>query len=319
MRKLSSRSQDPHGCPIETDQRDPAAPTVRVSAQSPSGLNGVTDSALRLVDLPPLPALAVKALRMVSNTEARLRDLHSLLASDQAFCVEILKIVNSPLYGIRVEISSITQAMMLLGFERVRALILTVGMRSFVGGTFNLGDIKACWRHSLSTALIAEEVAGVTGIDRDVAYTAGLMHNLGRLALVMLRPKQFTELVQLAQEHPCDPQEEERRIFGMDHCEVGRSLVRTWKLPGQFLELMTSHDGGEQRINQPFNIISLMRLSCALSDTIGFEVVRSSRRRNYVELRACVPARSRARFAAGPEELRQRITDRVDSIEAIEW
>ena len=289
---------------------------VPTSSSAVAGFAGINSSALALVDLPPLPAVAIKALRMVSNHEARLRDLHTLLAADTAFSVEILKLVNSPLYGIRVEISSVMQAMMLLGFERIRGLILTIGMRAFVGGALNVSGIRTCWRHSLATALLAEEVAAATHLDKDVAYTAGLMHDLGRLAMVVLRPQQYANLIEASRELPCDPLQEERRIFGTDHCEAGRSLVLAWKLPGPFIEMASAHHDREPEGKSNFDMLSVVRLSCALSEAIGFEVIRSNIRRTYAELVAAMPAAGRERFPREAEELTQLITAKVDSLEA---
>jgi len=119
----------------------------------------------------------------------------------------------------------------------------------------------------------------------------------------------------MAEEQPCDVQQEERRLFGVDHCEAGRSLIVAWNLP-QFLEVTANHhelSQGQGEIEVP----ALVGLSCALSETIGFEVVRSSIRRSYCEIIARLASEIQHRFPAEEVELSRRITDKVNSLEAI--
>jgi putative nucleotidyltransferase with HDIG domain len=277
----------------------------------------VSTSALALLDVPPLPALAIKALRMVSDNEARLRELHALVAADQAFCAEILKIVNSPLYGTRFEITSIMQAMMLLGFERVRGLLLTIGMRSLLNGVCAAGAVRACWRHSLAAALIAEQLAEASGLDKDIAYTGALIHDIGRLGIITLRPQQYADLVAASEEQPCDTLEEERRRFGIDHCAAGRFLVTAWKLPSAFVDVTGSHHSPGLKQDPLSGMLSVVRLSCALCDAIGFEVVRCFAKKSYEELVCQLPAGVRNRFPKNQDDLRKHITETVNSIEAL--
>src|SRR5271166_5345944 len=114
------------GLPMIATHRDAAHALVPHDSMSMTVPNPAEKAAtrLRLVDLPPFPAIAIRALQLVSNSETRLSELHDLICTDPAFAAEILRLVNSPLYGIRTEITSTLQAAMLLGFERVKGVAL---------------------------------------------------------------------------------------------------------------------------------------------------------------------------------------------------
>jgi len=278
-------------------------------------LNAVEKAAnqLRLVDLPPFPGVAVKALQLVSKPESRLRDLHDLISMDQAFATEILRLANSPLYGIRSEITSTLQAVMLLGYERVKGLLLTLAVKTYIGQSLEAPILKACWSHSLASATIAEELAMTTAIDKDVAYTAALIHDIGRLALAMILPEGYNKL---RQQGPLDPGsilQAERDLFGMDHCQAGGLLVTTWNLPLTFIEVASYHH--EPRKSESLDLVGLVSLACQIADALGFSVVSISGKYEDIvrelpdDMRRVIPGRA-AKFL-------RRIADKMNGIESV--
>jgi HD-like signal output (HDOD) protein len=91
--------------------------------------------------------------------------------------------------------------------------------------------MRALWRHNLACALIADQLASVGFLDRDVAYTSGVMHDIGRLALAVIRPKEYSLLLGAHSGSQRASLNAERELFGWDHCEAGRQLIADWKLP----------------------------------------------------------------------------------------
>ena len=137
-------------------------------------------------------------------------------------------------------------------------------------------ELQRCWRHSLATAVLAEELARVASLRPDQAYTAGLLHDLGRLALLAACPGRYTNLLRwMETDGPKDDSsyllEYERQHFEIDHCEAGLALGRRWGLPDELCMIAGHHH--EAVDIEEFDVANVARLSCALADTLGFGVV----------------------------------------------
>src|SRR4029077_6373472 len=113
---------------------------------------------------------------------------------DAAFTADVLRLANSPLIGVRREIKSVMQAVMMLGLERIKALATTLSLRAFLTAAVPNGALLASWRHNLATAIICERLGRILVIDSDICYTAGLVHDIGRLALLCAFPDKYEEM-----------------------------------------------------------------------------------------------------------------------------
>ena len=267
---------------------------------------------LRLVDLPPFPGVAVRALQLVSEPESRLRDLHELISMDQAFAAELLRLANSPLYGIRAEVTSSLQAVMLLGYERVKGLLLTLAVKSYIGQSLEAPLLKACWSHSLASAMIAEELAAPTAIDKDVAYTAALIHDIGRLGLAMVDPEGYNKL---RDKPPLDADsmlQAERESFGIDHCQAGGLLMTAWNLPLAFIEVASYHH--DPRKGDILSLVDVVSLGCQIADALGFAVIPIAAQ--YEDILSGLPDNMRAVLPPGAAKLLRRIADKMNGIES---
>ena len=194
-----------------------------------------------LLNIPAFPAVATKAMQLLSGKDTRLLDLYDLISADAAFASETLRIANSALYGFAAEVKSLMQAAMLLGFERLKGVAVTIGIRAYLGKLPSVPALQACWRHSLASAIIAEEAAKIGRSDRDAAFTAGIMHDIGRVAMAALYSELYARFLKAFENQPCDVLLEERKLFGIDHCQAGGSLVVAWKLPHEFVEITSRH------------------------------------------------------------------------------
>jgi HD-like signal output (HDOD) protein len=213
---------------------------------------------------------------------------------------------------------------MLLGYERLKGLVLTIGVRVYLANVLNIPTLRACWRHSLACAVVAEDAAVATFVaqskarayvDKDAAYTAGIIHDLGRLVLAKSRPMEYADLLIGAESGPCDVLARERELFGIDHCQAGRSLVQAWKLPAEFIEIASGHHG--DICDRPFDALAVVHFSCLMADALGFQVVNSVNFRSYEELLSNLPERERQHFCAKREEYASRVAGRIDSLESI--
>ena len=269
-----------------------------------------------LLTLPAFPSASTKALQLLSSSDTRLLELYQVICSDPSFSSEVLRIANSPLYPLPSAISNVTQAAMLLGFERLKSVAVTIGIRSYLKDVLTVPALRACWRHSLACALIAEEAAGTTSMRNDDAYTAGILHDLGRLALAAIRPRPYAELLQSSAKQPCDILERERDLFGLDHCEAGRALVSAWRLPEALVEV-TSHHHDDAKGRNGFDLVSVVHYSCRFADVLGFQAVRPAHPRNYDEVLQELPLSERRMFTFDPGAMAKTITARMEALDAV--
>jgi putative nucleotidyltransferase with HDIG domain len=263
--------------------------------------------------LPPFPAIALKALKLMSGADTSLLELCNLIRPDPAFSTAVLRIANSPLVAFSKNVDSVLQASMLLGFQRLRRVVITVGLKAYFENSFTL-LIRSCWRHSVACAIVAERSAKWSSLDNDFAYTAGILHDIGRVALATFMPDSYARVLERGADQPQNLLQVERELCGIDHCQAGRSLVTSWKLPEAFLEITACHHDREAR---PPGTASLIPPSCELADALGFSVIHCRSARSYAKILAEFPERARTRFPADAQELSLEIANEIKVIEAV--
>jgi HD-like signal output (HDOD) protein len=259
--------------------------------------------------------VAVKTLQAMSRERGALSELSELISSDAAISGGILRMANSALFNIRIEINGILQAIHMLGLERVKAVVVTVAMKAYLGEAIEEPVRRACWRHGLACALVAEEFAKVSLMEADVAYTAGLMHDVGRLGLIAVYAKEYTDFLMKAESEPCDALARERELFGVDHCQAGHLLVTRWNLPKIFIEVTLRHHDAPVA-GEPI-MLTVVRRSCRMADTLGFGVVQPIHPLSYEEILKDLPERERNRFPRESTELVHHIASKINSIESV--
>jgi HD-like signal output (HDOD) protein len=264
--------------------------------------------------IPPFPRIAIEVLQLVSGESASMREIGELISSEPAFSSEVVTLANCPLYARRVAVTNVLQAIALLGTQNLKGLCLTVGVRAYMGDALNNDSLRAIWRHSLACALIAEELAGAGSIDKNSAYTAGLMHDVGRLALAVLLPGEYAMLLDSHSGTPRSILEPERELFGFDHCEAGRYLVADWKLPPSFAVIVSDHhpQGGREPV---WGMPAMINLSCKIADTIGFAVFAGCETKAYEDLLEELPPRERSVFRTNVTDLALDVASKINAIE----
>ncbi|MGB8260089.1 MAG: HDOD domain-containing protein [Terracidiphilus sp.] len=265
--------------------------------------------------LPPFPQVAVRVLQLANNENVQLHQLSELISSDPAFASEVLTIANSLLYAPRFPASSILQAIAVLGANNLQGLCLTVGVRAYMGKNLNQPAMRSVWRHNLATALIAEQLASCGFLDKDIAYTAGVMHDIGRLALAVIRPREYSQLLGTHAGAPESILPAERELFGCDHCQAGRHLIAGWKLPEEFDAVVLFHHVAGRK-TASWGTAELVSLSCRIADAAGFPAFPGCTPSPFEALLEELPARERRAFHANPETLAQEIAGKLNSFES---
>jgi len=268
-------------------------------------------AAWRPEQLPPFPAIALKALNLIAGRDTSLLELCEMIRPDPAFSTAILKIANSPLVAFSRNISSVVQASMLLGFQRLKSVVITVGLRAYLHGPV-APLLQSCWQHSVACALIAERAAANGGFDRDFAYTAGIMHDIGRVAMVATEPKLYAQMIEKEAAEPRDLLPREKELFGVDHSEAGGSLVKLWKLPDAFLEIALRHHDFSGQMG---GMTSIVAHSCAMADSLGFGMMKYRAGRSYEETLSALPEAARKGFPKEAEASAAEIANEIRVIE----
>jgi HD-like signal output (HDOD) protein len=252
---------------------------------------------VRLSKLPPFRPAALKLLNISVESDSAMEDFEEAFKSDPALTADLLLVANSAEFGLPCRIETIKRAISHLGLERVRELGCTIAFSFFVRNLPRTEYGRAVWAHSIATAVIAE--AAEPPNRPRVLYTAGLMHDLGRLALSLSVGARYAE--DLSQEFPglAEANAFEKAQYGFTHLEAGSMVAQKWGFPASLLVGMANHhEPLEGRPDDPLNQI---RMACRVADWLGFpEVVRRE-----------PEAAEALTLPAEPDELRQRITQRV--------
>jgi putative nucleotidyltransferase with HDIG domain len=292
----------------EPDERGHAA--VAANEQS----SAVANLPWAYLHLPPFPQVAVRVLQLAQNENVQLHQLCDLISSDPAFASEVLTVSNSLLYAPRYPSTSIVQAVAVLGANTLQGLCVTVGVRAYLGKAMSYPAMRNLWRHNVACAITAQKLAEGSTLDKEMAYTAGILHDIGRMALALLQPKGYAALLEAHQGNAATMLDVERKLFGWDHCETGRKLITDWKLP-EHLEPVVADHHQARRADGKWDVAELVKVSCAMASAVGFTAFPGCEPPKYSDLLNELPAGER--FKSDAEVLRQQIADGIHAIESV--
>jgi len=266
---------------------------------------------VKLCNLPPLNSIANQVLALSADPDVDLRRLAFVMEADPAFAAEVLFLANSSLFGFTSRMSVLRHAIAVLGLDRIKALAVTVAMRAFLGQGGPL--VRQCWRHSAACAVVAEEISAIFDLSGDQAYTAALMHDIGRLGLLKSYSREMSPV--LAAEYP-DVQAvlaAERKALNVDHGLAGAWLVKNWAYPQSFADVCQHHhdpmDGSDPAL------LRVIKLACLIADAVDYSAVRYPAVAYPELLRAQAPGGRRDMFPS-EEELRTNLKARLAVFEA---
>ena len=218
-----------------------------------------------LSDLPTLPAVVKNISKMVLDKRVSASDIGGLIAKDQGLSARILRIVNSPFYGFPGRISSVTHAVVLLGFNVVKGLVLSTAVFDAFAQ-----QAQGLWEHSLGCAIISRGLARELAIQEiEEVMVAGLLHDLGRAILSHVVPEEYEAACRLACARNCHIALAENEIFGVDHAGVAGWLARDWNLPARLTEPIVFHHSPTQA-RQCTDVAAIVQLADILTRGMGY-------------------------------------------------
>jgi HD-like signal output (HDOD) protein len=193
--------------------------------------------------MPTLPALVARVLTITANPESSAEDLLQAIEPDQSITVKILKVANSAFYSRARKVSDLKQALMVLGFQEVRNLVLA----SAVFNNFQKikqvkeFDAQAYWRHCFTTGLAAKMLAGPLKLAPGEMFIAGLIHDIGKLALLTALPVEFIRTMKMSGNCGLENLIAEKHVLGLAHTDVGMRVLKRWMFPNHLVAATGYH------------------------------------------------------------------------------
>ncbi|MBI2061373.1 MAG: HDOD domain-containing protein [Nitrospirae bacterium] len=196
-------------------------------------------------DLPPIPQVVTKIKETMAKPNCTAKHIADLVSTDQALATKVLKLANSPYYGVLKPINNIQQGVAFLGFNTLHNLVLAGSLykiyeRDLKGYKMLKGQM---WEHSVYAAFAAEMLADRTGKKplKEVAFTAGLIHDIGKLVMSTYIGQVFDSVMEMVEQEKVSFLEAEKRLLGFDHAEIGSEVARKWRFPLDLVAAIRYH------------------------------------------------------------------------------
>ncbi len=229
----------------------------------------------KLADLPPLPAVVTRIIETINNPDTSAEELNKLISMDQGLSSKVLRIVNSAYYGFPKRISTLTQAIVILGYNTVRNLVLGVsafGLLSQKSMPYGLNRMKF-WEHSVATAvggsILARKRLPKARTAPEEAFIGGLLHDIGALFLDSYFPVQYAVAMAFAAREQRSAREAENMVLGIDHVMVGRKIAEYWNFPPHLVAIIGGHHD-PARQSDHFDLVAVIHTADWLAWECGY-------------------------------------------------
>lgn len=249
---------------------------VRGPSPSPSAASGVQIPRLvveqvrrRVNELPALPQAAMRALQTLRREDASLEEVAADLACDASLTARILRLANSPFYGVPGRISSAREAAQILGRRTLESMLTLAAVSGqFTGQRCPAFDGSAFWRHALASAIAARGLARAAGMDEDRAFVAALLHDIGLLAMSVYFPESLAALILQARTGDMELCAVER-LYGLTaHADIGAWIAAHWRLPAQVVQAIAAHHGPSVDANPAGSLADCVHVASAIAHAL---------------------------------------------------
>ncbi|MSU21848.1 MAG: HDOD domain-containing protein [Pedosphaera sp.] len=248
--------------------------TLKTAVTRASSLSSTLNSepirqfVLQMDRLPSVPSLYDELITTLQAPEVSAATVAEIMGRDPGMTLKILKMVNSAFFGFYGQVSSVADAVSYLGLDTIKSLALSInGFSKFESCHFHEHGLDSLWNHSLNTALAAKLIAVSENAEKktiDAAFTAGLLHDLGKFVLISHLGAQYHEAVQMAIEQNVELSAAEQQIFGVSHEDVGAYLGGLWGLPTPVLDAISGHQNPRKAPSKDFTPLTAVHVAHAL-------------------------------------------------------
>jgi len=223
---------------------------------------------LQTQEFATLPTLVSRLLNLIADDNVDTREISSVIETDASLTLKILRVSNSPLYATRSEITSINQAILNLGLNRLTNIVLGVSIFSkfLMGSRKNIAQLmQKFWWHTSCTGMVAKSLAVQLDLNfKENEFIGGLLHDIGKLAMLQYDSERFNEVIALVENGDVDVIAE-KKIYGVDHTEIGTEIARLWKLPNDLQNIIAFHTRPEESLESQ-ELISVVRVADLLTE-----------------------------------------------------
>jgi len=201
----------------------------------------------KVKNLPPISQAALKLVSLLEQASISNEEVVQVIKCDNVLTAKLLRACNSPYFGLEEPVASVDQAVLMLGHQQILHIVLTLAFGSAMVVPLPGYAVEASelWQHSLITATAAEIVAAEAydmNVEAPVAFTVGLLHDIGKLVMSQaIKPEIQAEIRDLIEKQKCSRSEAEKVVLGTDHGEVGACLLQSWRLPEEVIEAVLNH------------------------------------------------------------------------------
>ena len=204
----------------------------------------MSDGAAALIrkakEVPVMPPVATEVMKKAEDPDTNLPALAALISREAALVVRVLKIANSSFYSMPRKITTVQQAIVLLGYSTLRSVVVAAAIKD-VFARFGLAE-RLLWEHAVAAGVASSLLAQhVGGLARDEALVAGLLHDIGKLVMYAEAESKYQEVMRVVYADEADPVQAEIDVFGFDHTEVAELLLTKWRIPERLTGAIAAH------------------------------------------------------------------------------
>jgi putative nucleotidyltransferase with HDIG domain len=207
----------------------------------------------RVDELPEVPQTALRVIQLLNDPDTDVTSLADVISSDQALTAKVLRLCNSVYYGLSRKVTTISEAVMIIGFSSIKSLVMMITTQStlnkgLLGYKLNAGDF---WEHSIGTAEICRYLAVELKHDEpEECFIAGLIHDIGKMVLNQYALPEVYKATNLHQKESIPIYEAEQKILNFDHAAIGGALAERWNFPPMLVESIRCHHSFETSVEQ---------------------------------------------------------------------
>jgi HD-like signal output (HDOD) protein len=231
----------------------------------------------KIDEFPTLPTIYTKIEEVTNDPRATASDVANIISQDQASATKVLKLVNSPIFGFKRNISTISQSVVMLGFDEIKKIVLTI---SIIDAFKDIGSSKYLkpidlWKYSIAMGIISKIIAEnldntkfkVESIEK--VFLCGVLHGIGKLLFMKMLPELYDKVITYSYENKVSTRETEIKIIGMHNSTAGRLLSEKWNLPSEIKDVIKYYNVGD--IEGEFDInVAIVHVASFVVDILEF-------------------------------------------------
>lgn len=242
--------------------------------------------------IPSLPTAVRDIISSFDNADIEIHELAEKISQDQNLSAKILRLANSPFYGLPRQVGSIPNAVVVLGFSTVRSLALAAGIAGVFPASSATFSWPGYWKRSMVAAVYARALAKCLKLNLETAFTAGLFHDIGLAALAFGAPQQLAQAQAAA--GTGDLLAAERALLGFDHAMLGGEVASHWRFPPDIELAIRHHHGAAAGAGEPLVLVTHTAFLLSMAEADGVEP----------DVEACLPQSLRLALGLEPEQIR---------------